>query len=345
MKALLLSDVGRLEVVDVPQPQIERDSVLVRVAACGICGSDVHGYDGSSGRRIPPLIMGHEAAGIVTGVGSGVTRFAEGDRVTFDSTVYCGSCDYCQKGAVNLCQERQVLGVSCADYRRHGAFAEFVAVPERIVYHLPEQVTLEHAALLEAVGVAVHAAQLPGDEALRGPCLVIGSGMIGILICQALRALGAEEIVVVDRDASRLALVERVAAVETLLATDEQDTLARLRECLDGRDLHASWEAVGVSSTVQLAVESVRKQGHVVLVGNVAPSVDLPLQTVVTRELKICGSCASAGEYPLAMEWLAQGVIDVSPLVTAVAPLEEGAEWFARLHQREAGLMKVVLQP
>ena len=112
------------------------DEVLVRVEACGICGSDVHGYDGSSGRRIPPIVMGHEAAGTVAAVGAGVRGFAAGDRVTFDSTVYCGKCAYCQRGDINLCDNRQVIGVSCGDYRRHGAFAEYVAVPQRILYPL-----------------------------------------------------------------------------------------------------------------------------------------------------------------------------------------------------------------
>src|SRR5277367_690689 len=110
MKALLLSEYSKLEVADLPTPAIGPGEVLVQVAACGICGSDVHGYDGSSGRRIPPLVMGHEAAGIVAEVGEGVTRFAPGDRVTFDSTVYCGSCEYCLAGQINLCDHREVVG-------------------------------------------------------------------------------------------------------------------------------------------------------------------------------------------------------------------------------------------
>ena len=134
MKALLLTEYRRLELVDLPRPEIGADDVLVRVAACGICGSDVHGYDGSTGRRIPPLVMGHEAAGIVEAVGAERHAVQAGDRVTFDSTVYCGECDYCRAGRINLCDRREVLGVSCGDYRRYGAFAEFVAVPERIMY-------------------------------------------------------------------------------------------------------------------------------------------------------------------------------------------------------------------
>src|SRR5450631_3265193 len=138
MKTLLLSKYNHLEIADQPKPSPQPDEVLIQVAACGICGSDVHGYDGSSGRRIPPIVMGHEAAGIIAAVGAGVTGFSEGDHVTFDSTIFCGACPYCLRGQVNLCDRRQVLGVSCGDYRRHGAFAEYVTVPARVAYSLPD---------------------------------------------------------------------------------------------------------------------------------------------------------------------------------------------------------------
>src|SRR6202789_3940937 len=145
MKALLLSQFNQLDIADVPAPVAGAEEILVRVAACGICGSDVHGYDGTSGRRIPPLVMGHEAAGIVAAAGSQVSRFAIGDRVTFDSTVYCGECPFCQRGEINLCDDRQVVGVSCGDYSRAGAFAEYVTVPERILYRLPENLSFADA--------------------------------------------------------------------------------------------------------------------------------------------------------------------------------------------------------
>src|SRR6476619_5388391 len=157
MKALVLESYMDLRYEDVPSPEISPNEVLVRVKAVGICGSDVHGMDGSSGRRIPPIIMGHEAAGDIAALGSGVTAWKTGDRVTFDSTVSCGDCWFCRRGQVNLCENRRVLGVSCGDYRRHGAFAEFVAVPQRILYRLPDKLSFEQAALVEAVSVAVHA--------------------------------------------------------------------------------------------------------------------------------------------------------------------------------------------
>ena len=187
MKAMLLSKYRHLEIADLPTPVPGPGELLVRVAACGICGSDVHGYDGSSGRRIPPIVMGHEAAGRVAALGPEVTGWSEGDRVTFDSTISCGTCPYCSRGEINLCDRRQVLGVSCGDYRCAGAFAEYVIVPQRIAYKLPDALSFSEAAMLEAVAVAVHAVSLsqvsPGTQAL-----VLGAGMIGLLTLQALRA-------------------------------------------------------------------------------------------------------------------------------------------------------------
>src|SRR6202007_940080 len=203
MKALLLSQYRRLELADGPTPSPGAGEVLIRVGACGICGSDVHGYDGSSGRRIPPIVMGHEAAGRIAAVGAGVTGLAEGDRVTFDSTIYCGGCGDCKRGEVNLCDYRQVLGVSCGDYSRAGAFAEFVTVPARVVYKLPESISFAAAAMLEAVAVAIHAVSLANAGkkiAADGAALVVGAGTIGVLILQALRAAGWRRVFVSDVD-------------------------------------------------------------------------------------------------------------------------------------------------
>jgi L-iditol 2-dehydrogenase len=343
MKALLLSEYSKLHVADLPMPQVGPDDVLVKVAACGICGSDVHGYDGSSGRRIPPLVMGHEAAGIVAAVGASVSRFAPGDRVTFDSTVYCGKCDYCFSGEINLCSDRQVVGVSTPDFRRAGAFAEFVAVPERICYRLPDAMTFPEAAMLEAVSVALHAiavSNLKGGET----ALVIGAGMIGLLILQSAKAAGCSQVLVADVDATRLKLAAASGADATILATG-QAMIQQVLGLTGGRGVDLVLEAVGREETVSAAVDAVRKGGTVTLVGNITPQVTLPLQKVVSRQIRLQGSCASAGEYPQAMELIAAGKIQVTPLITAIAPLSEGASWFARLHAREPNLMKIVLDP
>jgi len=332
----------QLEMAELPETKPEAGEVLIRVAACGICGSDVHGYDGSSGRRVPPIVMGHEAAGTVAALGDGVTDFAAGDRVTFDSTVYCGTCAPCRRGEINLCDNRQVLGVSCAEYRRAGAFAEYVAVPSRIVYRLPDGLSFAEAAMLEAAAVAVHAVSL-AQSFPESTALVVGVGMIGLLAAQALRAAGCSRVFVADVDGSRLKLAQDLGATAVLSA--ETDIANQVLHLTGGAGTDVVVEAVGRTETVTASVESVRRGGTVVLVGNISREVSIPLQKVVTRQIRLQGSCASAGEYPRAMELLASGAIQVKPLITAIAPLADGPQWFARLHAREPNLMKVVLVP
>lgn len=343
MKALLLTESSKLVVADVPAPVCEDDGVLVRVAACGICGSDIHGYDGSSRRRIPPLVMGHEAAGVIEAVGNSVKNFRVGDRVTFDSTVSCGDCDFCRGGNVNLCETRQVLGVSCGEYRRHGAFAEFISLPERILYKLPDQLAFEHAALIEAVSIAVHAVRR-SEIAAGEMVVVVGTGMIGLLVVQVLKHYGASNVVAVDQSPEKLALACELGADGSVLA-GKASILDELLSANQGQPFDHAFEVVGIAPTIQVAVNSVRRGGTVTLVGNLSPEVPLPLQAVVTRELSLRGTCGSAGEYPECLELISSGAVKVEPLISAVAPLDEGPNWFSRLHAGEPGLMKVILKP
>jgi D-arabinose 1-dehydrogenase-like Zn-dependent alcohol dehydrogenase len=147
MKALLLQEYNCLKYLDLLDPSIKRDTdILVEIKACGICGSDVHGMDGSTGRRIPPIIMGHESAGIVRSAGTAVTRFSPGDHVAIEPSQYCGKCEACKSGRTNLCTTRKVLGISCADYKIDGAYAQYVVVPQSSVHHLPKEIPFEQGA-------------------------------------------------------------------------------------------------------------------------------------------------------------------------------------------------------
>lgn len=343
MKALVLEAYHQLVYRDVPDPEIGPDDVLVRVRACGICGSDVHGFDGSTGRRIPPMIMGHEAAGEIVALGTRVRKWRVGDRVTFDSTIYCGNCFFCQQGQFNLCDHRRVLGVSCAEYRQDGAFAEYVAIPSHILYRVPEALTFEQAALVETAAIALHAVERVSSMAGE-TALVVGAGVVGLLIIQALRAKGFRKVIVVDLDAQRLALASTLGADYTLNPTSDDVRTQVLRLTVQ-RGADTVIEAVGLPTTFELALQCVRKGGAIGLVGNLAKTTDFPLQAVVTRELTLYGSCASRGEYPAAIEMIRRGTLDVNALISAVAPLCEGAQWFKRLYNREPGLLKVVLRP
>lgn len=343
MKALVLTAPSKLELLDFPIPTPAPHDVLIRIRACGICGSDLHGWDGSSGRRTPPLIMGHEAAGEIAATGSAVKTWKVGERVTFDSTIYCGECAYCRSGRINLCDSRRVVGVAPAEYKQHGAFAEFLAVPQHILHRIPDTLSFHHAAMVEPVSIALHAVSLYPSVKDR-TTVVIGTGMIGLLVVQALRHAGAKHIIAVDREPTRLALARELGATATILS-DGRDVAAELTR-IDSDGADAVFEVVGIQPTVQLAIQLVRRGGDVVLVGNLAQKIEFPLQAVVTRELKLQGSCGSAGEYPLAIDLIARGVIQVAPLISAVAPLDEGAGWFDHLTSPAGrAQLKVVLTP
>ncbi len=343
MKALLLKQYKELELIEMPEPAIGPNDVLVRVAACGICGSDVHGFDGSTGRRIPPIVMGHEAAGVISEVGGNVSAFRKGDRVTFDSTVYCGDCHFCRRGDLNLCDRREVMGVSTGEFRRNGAFAEYVAVPQHIVYKLPEGLPFEHAALIEAVSIAVHAVNIT-PISLGDSAIVVGSGMIGFLTIQALRLAGCSQVIAVDVDDAKLAKAT-AAGAHALVNSRTGDAVAAIRELTSGRGADVAIECVGASAPIQTSIAAVRKGGTVTLVGNVSPKIELPLQSVVSRQIRVQGSCASNGEYPQCIDLMSKGLIKVEPLISATASLEEGESWFQRLYAHEPNLMKVILKP
>ena len=327
-----------------PVPEIRDNELLVKVKACGICGSDVHGMDGSSGRRQPPLIMGHEAAGVIHKTGKDVSRFVAGQRVTFDSTIYNLDDWFTLQGKYNLSDGRKVLGVSPIEYKQHGAFAEFVVVPEHIVYALPPSVSFEQAAMVEPLAVSAHAVNLTplkiGDVAV-----VVGTGMIGLCLVQVLKQSNVGKIIAIDLDNQKLEKAASLGADLTINPKEQKEVQSAILEVTSGRGADVCFEAVGIEGTVNMAIENVRKGGSVTLVGNLAPEVQMPLQSIVTREVKLQGSCGIAGEYPQVLEMMEKGLLETDTLLSAVAPLSEGADWFKRLYDKEPGLYKVILKP
>jgi L-iditol 2-dehydrogenase len=343
MKALVLEEYNKLVYKDFPDPEVAADEVLVKVEAVGICGSDVHGMDGSTGRRRPPIVMGHEAAGIISAIGKDVSGWSVGDRVTFDSTIYRLDDWYTRKGLYNLSDNRMVLGVSPGEYRRHGAFAEYVNIPQHILYKIPDNVTFTQASMVEPVAVAAHAVELT-PVLWNDTAVVVGSGMIGLFVIQVLRAKGCGTIIAVDLEEERLTLARELGA-DVVLNPKKDDIRKEVEALTGGRGADIAFEVVGISATVKTAIESVRKGGTVTLVGNLTPTVEIPLQAVVTQQLRLQGSCAICGEYPAVLDMIARKAINVEAILSAEAPLSKGAEWFQRLYNKEPGLIKVVLKP
>lgn len=339
MKALVMRQYQQLSYEDVPRPTPGEGEVLIRLKACSVCGSDVHGFDGSTGRRQPPVIMGHEAAGIIAECGPGVKHYRVGDRVTFDSTVYCNECDMCRAGKVNLCGHRQVLGVSCDEYNRPGCFAEYVAVPEYILYRVPDNVTYVQAAMIEPLSVAYHAATrtaIGPDDAV----MVVGVGTIGLLTLQVVRSFGVKQLIAVDIDESRLELARANGATHCVNSRDA-DALEQILRLSEG-GVNVSIDATGIESTTNLCIRSVQLDGRVILIGNLAQHMDFPLQYVVTRQISLFGSCASAGEYPQCLDLIASGQVEVDSMISKAVPLKDGNEWMGKIYRREEGLAKLV---
>jgi L-iditol 2-dehydrogenase len=343
MKALVLEKYNHLVYKDVPDPEISSDEVLVQVKACGICGSDIHGFDGSTGRRIPPLIMGHEASGVIVKTGSNVLGWKPGDRITFDSTVYRLDDWFTLKGLYNLSDNREVFGVSPGTYKRNGAFAEYLAVPQHILYKIPENVTFEQAAMVESVAVALHSINISGLEP-GNTTVVIGAGMIGVFVIKLLKLSGASCIIAIDISEKQLEKAEKAGADYTFLA-EENNLIERIKSVTGNRGTDIAFEAVGKNPSAKLAFEAVRKGGKIVLIGNITPVIEFPLQKVVTGELKVLGSCAICGEYEAVLNFMKMGKINVDDQISAIAPLSEGAAWIERLYENEEDAGKVILVP
>ncbi|MFH1881293.1 MAG: galactitol-1-phosphate 5-dehydrogenase [Planctomycetota bacterium] len=368
MKALLYTKPYCLEYSDFTHPVIGDDEVLISVKACGICGSDVHGFTGKTGRRIPPLIMGHEAAGIIEEVGKNVPApivpasgcevsgegttgppkvnwcgVEKGDRVCFDSTVYCSKCQPCRMGLYNRCDKRQVLGVSTPEFKRHGAFAEYVAVPWWIVSKIPDDMSFVQSALLEPASIGTHAANR-APISTNDTVVVIGAGTIGLFILQAARLRGAAKVIVADINEFRLEVAGKLGADKVInpLKSDIRETIFKETK---NRGADVTFEAVGYAQTFRDGVSLTKTGGHLVAVGNLEKTAEFNLQELVARELTFTGSYASSGEFRDCIDLVASGKINVEPLISDVLPLKDGPGAFDRLLKAEENLLKIVLEP
>lgn len=330
MKALVNTAPYVLELQDWPIPEYGPEDLLIRVKACAICGSDIKGYSGKTGRRQPPIVMGHEASGVIEAMGEQVSGFAVGDRVCFDSTVYCRRCSYCMSGHANLCKNRQVVGVSEGTYRRHGAMAEYVVVPYWIAVKMPDNLSFAQAALVETASIGVHAANRTPLK-LNDTVVIVGAGAVGLVTLQAIRLKGAGKVIVTDLAASRLELARQLGA-DVTIRSDREDLLEALRRETGPDGADAVLEAVGIQPTMDVALAITKDGGALTLIGNVMPRVEMGLQSIVSREITIYGVCAS-NEYAACVELVASGRINVDPFISAYARLEEGQEVFDRLYK------------
>ena len=335
---MVLVRMGEMAVLERPDRHPGPGEILVAVRASGICGSDVPGYLGLTGRRQPGMVMGHEAAGRVMETGQDVRGVRVGDRVALCSILSCGLCEPCRRGRPNVCERRRGLGMQF-----DGAYAERMVVPQALVVPLPESLSFEVAALAEPLAVALHAVAItpldPGDAVA-----IVGAGPIGLLTHLVLRLRGVRSVAITDRSPHRLAVAHALGA-DLAIDVTRTDPAAAVREATAGSGADVVFEAVGISATVAQSLSMARSGGQVTWIGNSAPTVDLPMQDMVTRELTLRGSYAFDREFDDAIDLLATGRIDVRPLIELTAPLADGPELFRRLGDGTLDAVKVLLIP
>lgn len=326
MQVLLFTDIEELQLVETSVPSLERpDDVLVRVRSVGVCGSDLHGYTGHSGRRTPPLIMGHEVTGDVVDVGPAVDSLSVGSRVAIQPVEFCGHCAQCLAGRRSICENRRVMGMTAP-----GAYAEYVTWPASNLFVLPDNLSYEAGALAEPLSIAVHAVGLahirPYDAAF-----VVGAGPIGLLTLTVLRLTGVNTIAVSDVSDARLEVAESLGAHVTINPR-HQDARAVVDEFTDGRGVDVAFEAVGLSATSQQTLEVARNKGTVVWIGNNQRMIEIDMQAIVTRELTVLGSYGMTDdEFQRSLRMLADGRVPADTFINRRAELREGPRLFDEL--------------
>ena len=328
-----------LEIVEKDVPKPEPGFALVRVEACGICGSDIHGYTGESGRRTPGMIMGHEFAGTVTEVNGEARDVAVGQRVAVNPLWGCGKCFYCLRGDPQICPNRLTIGVNITE---SGAFSEYVTVPVSNLVPIADHVSFEEASMAEPLAVALRGFHLSGLSQ-NDVTLICGAGTIGLCALLVCKAHGLETVFITDKLLHRLEVAEKIGGISV---APEDNPAERVLSCTSGLGAKATLDAVGIGATITQSLMATMRGGKVVLIGLATPKVDIALYELVPQERLIQGSYAyTPDEYRQAVQLIEDGIVDVKPLIEKVVPLSQAPESFAALASGGDKSVKVVVKP
>lgn len=345
MKAAVLESLENLVVKDVPAPEVGDDEVLVKVAACAVCGSDIRMFHHGNPRLTPPAIMGHEAAGVVERVGRHVTKFKPGDRVALGGDVPCGECVFCEAGIGNNCQINYAMG-----YQFPGSFAEYVKLNRMVVnygpvHKVPDHVSLEEVALAEPLGCVLNALEL-SPITFGDAVVIIGAGPIGCMIIEVARKMGAGKVIVVQRSRPRLELARQFGA-DVYVCSSEEDAVARVKDETRGLGADVIITANSAPEAQQTALQMAKNRGWINLFGGLPKgrsTVPLDTNLIHYKELFVCGSHGCMPRHhQKAVDLIADGVIDVKQYISHRFTLDEAREAFAAAEGRSG--MRVVIVP
>ena len=340
MKSLVFTGPNAIEIQERDKPVPKAGEYLVKILANGVCGSDVEGFRGISGRRIPPMIMGHEFAGVIEEAPSN-GKYATGQKVIAFPKLYCGECETCNNGYVNICPGAPCLGVLDCD----GTFTEYISLKEKYIIPFREELSFEDACMVEPLAVAVRGSMNIPQETLQKAqnLLIIGAGTIGLLLIQAIRLRGySGNLVVNDRSSLRLEKALEVGADATFTGNDfNKEVLS----ATGGEKFDVVVECVGLEITAQSSLDSLKSGGTAVWIGNNQKMIEINMQQIVTSEIKIRGSYTYLLEdFHNALKYIEDGKIILQPIITSTLALEKGVEAFDILTNNSDGKeIKVIL--
>ena len=342
MKAAVIRDEPRrIEIEEVAVPQPQSGEVLVKVKACGLCGSDVHGFmDPQSKGRVNGLIMGHEPAGIVEACGAGADIYQKGDRVVIDPQFACGHCYACKHSWYNICENGGIIGSALRGFHQ-GAMAEYVVVAERHLHKLPDEMSFEEGALMEPVANAIHAVNRAGIKV--GDCVaVMGAGTIGLCMIQAARVAGAGRIVAIDVSDYHLAMAKQLGADE-IVNSKQCDPIETVKSLFGGIGADVTIEAVSIGETYSQASLMTRKRGTLVFFGAAGETAQLHLYPFLHRELNIVGCTGFDVEMDMALDFVSRKKIRVEPLITHKFSILDTDKAIKTAVNEPASVLKAVL--
>ncbi|MEF3310136.1 2,3-butanediol dehydrogenase [Paenibacillus sp. GYB004] len=350
MKAALWQNVRNIQVQDIPVPQVQAGQVKIKVAYCGICGSDLHEYLAGPifipvdqphpiSKDKAPVVMGHEFAGEVVEVGEGVTNVKPGDRVCIEPIYHCGECASCKRGHYNVCEKLGFVGLSGG----YGGFAEYSVVPASMIHRIPDHMTWEQAALVEPAAVAVHAVR-ESDLRIGGTVAVFGTGPIGLLVIQAARAAGASQIIAVEVSPERQEFARKVGA-DVIVNPKECDTVETIRSHTGGLGVDVAYEVAGIEQTINAAILSTRSEGNIVNISIWEKPASIPLNGLILTERKMTSIIAYRNIFPQVIQLIANGQIQALELVTKKIAIDDiVTEGFEALTKNKSQI-KILVNP
>ena len=342
MKSLYYVGEKTMELRDDPRPLPEPGQYLIKVRGNGICGSDFEGYMGKTGRRSAPMIMGHEVSGVVEEAPVG-GKLKVGERVVVFPKPFCGVCDLCKKGMVNVCTAGICMGVM----DHNGSMTEYIAVDEKYLIPFASTLSFNEAAMTEPLAVAFRSVHKISDQKIDDAeyCMVIGAGTIGLLAVALLKLRGAKNVIVSDATNFRLSVARQMKADYTINPR-EVDFFETVKTITHGKLCDFAIEAVGIAPTASNSLDCLRIGGTAVWIGNAQKMVEVNMQKIVTTELTIRGNYVyDFAGFRESLKLLEQRKIDISPLMTNVYPLTDGVKAFSDLEKNADGkMLKVFLE-